>query len=630
VFETLEQALACHVQGRLPEAEQLYRCVIETDECHFGAVHGLGLVHLQQGRFADAMDLFRRAIKIDRSSAEAHHHVGVALIGLGRPEEAIERFKRALAIRPDLAEAHDSLGHALQLLGKYERAIAHHQSAIAVKPTYAEAHNNLGNALHRLGRSEKAIRQYEKAIAIQPNYAEAHNNFGRALTALGRHDDAVAHYESALAIRPDYIDVHINLGNALQELDRHEEAIAHYDAVLAVRPDNFDVLIKRGHILKGLGLYDNAIAEYAKALEIRPEDAEALTERGHALITVGRYVEAAELFTRLGKTESNPADVLVALSSLPASLVSAEMMMQLSEKMQLEGVDKTNFEHIAGFVRASALDRLGRQAEAWKQLVPANRARFLAGQEEFREDLAIERTSLERIKAKEPKTATARIDHRYPVLLFILGPSRSGKSTMEALVSTLPGVKRGYENFSLSRAVQRALRSSGLPDGTGSLERLPATLYPVCHATYIDELVKRTGCARAYTETHPGHIREADLVVDAFPNVRFIFVKRNIEDNLLRMYQRVYKRGHVYAYDLKAARDHIVWYHRMMDLLHERIPEIVRIVHYEDLVADPAAAVRAAAELCGLAMTSAPLPPVGDDRGCATPYLQFMAPELER
>ena len=48
------------------------------------------------------------------------------------------------------------------------------------------------------------------------------------------------------------------------------------------------------------------------------------------------------------------------------------------------------------------------------------------------------------------------------------------------------------------------------------------------------------------------------------------------------------------------------------------------------MVADPASALRVAADLCGLPMTDAPLPAIGDDRGCAEPYRQFMAAELGR
>jgi protein O-GlcNAc transferase len=299
VFESFEQALACHAQGQLPEAEQLYQRVLETDDRHFGAVHGLGLIRLQQGRFGDAINLFRRAIKIDRNSAEAQHHVGVALTGLGRAADAVERFEKALAIRPDFAEAHDSLGHALQMLGRAEAAIAHHERALAIKPDYAEAQNNLGNALHRLGRSEKAISQYEKALAIRPDYPEVHNNLGLALAALGRHDQAVAQYEQALALRPVYADAWINLGNSLCALGRPDEAIARYDKALAVTPDHVEALIKRGNVLAILKREDEALASFERALAIRPEDPYAFSSLANSAILACDWPRTAKLAREL-------------------------------------------------------------------------------------------------------------------------------------------------------------------------------------------------------------------------------------------------------------------------------------------------------------------------------------------
>ncbi len=68
----------------------------------------------------------------------------------------------------------------------------------------------------------------------------------------------------------------------------------------------------------------------------------------------------------------------------------------------------------------------------------------------------------------------------------------------------------------------------------------------------------------------------------------------------------------------------------MMDLLAEKFPDIVRVIRYEEMVTDPPAALRAAAELCGLPMVHGPLPALGDDRGCAEPYRQLMAAEVER
>jgi len=46
------------------------------------------------------------------------------------------------------------------------------------------------------------------------------------------------------------------------------------------------------------------------------------------------------------------------------------------------------------------------------------------------------------------------------------------------------------------------------------------------------------------------------------------------------------------------------------------------------IVADPAGVLRVAAELCGLPIPEGPTPSIGDDRGCAEPYREFMAAEL--
>src|SRR5262249_48228575 len=145
------------------------------------------------------------------------------------------------------------------------------------------------------------------------------------------------------------------------------------------------------------------------------------------------------------------------------------------------------------------------------------------------------------------------------ISLFILGPSRSGKTTMEMLVGTLEGVRRGYENRTVRNAVSLAFETGGL-SASSLLENLPPTLHSVCRETYIDELTKRVGPAKVFTNTNPGLIHSADLIAGILPSTRFILVKRDLQDNLLRIYQRKYKRWHLYSYDLVTASDHIVWY----------------------------------------------------------------------
>jgi hypothetical protein len=195
---------------------------------------------------------------------------------------------------------------------------------------------------------------------------------------------------------------------------------------------------------------------------------------------------------------------------------------------------------------------------------------------------------------------------------------------MEHLLSTVEGVKPGYENPIVENAARGAFQTAGFLK-VGLFERLPAQFHPLCREIYVEELARRAGSAKVFTNTHPGHIFIADSIATIFPNARFVLIKRNLEDNALRIFMRKYNRGNAHAYDLKTIREHLSWSHELMDVLVEKLPTIVRVIHYEDMVADPAAALRAALELCGLPMPDKSLPDIGDDRGCALPYRAFMA-----
>lgn len=628
-LHAFDEAVAFHNRGRLREAEQRFEIVLKADGRHFGALYRLGLIRLQQGRFGDAVDLFRRAIKIDRRSADAQLHLAVALTGVKRYDDAIRHCEKALAIRPAFPEAYNNFGYTLQLLGRTDEAVAQYQKALATWPDYAEAHNNLGNALQKLKRFEEAIAEYKKVLTIRPNDVIAYANLGNALAGLDRHEEAITQYQKALAIKPGYVHAHHSMGVAFGMIDRLEEAIAQFERALQSGPDYAEAHFEIANALSALHRYEEAIIEYDKAIALKPHYIEALTAHGNMLIRVGRDAEGAEALNNLVRGGVRSINTLFALSAVPIH-VKIDLLSELDKVISAGTIDDASDDK-AAFVRAAALDKLGRHAEAWECLKVANRRAFLASQEELGTQLANEiarqRITLDRLRNRPIAATVDRIEH-HVTSLFILGPSRSGKTILERLVSMLPGVKRGYEApCAISDAIRHTLEANGLPLDT-QFEDLPAALHASCRHAYADQALRRDGSATIVTNTMPGRIYTADLIANVFPNVRFLCVKRNIEDTILRIYQRMYQRGNGYAYDLKTARDYVVWYHQAIDLLCEKLPQLVRVIWYEDMVAAPAGALRIAEDLCGVPMTDGSLPLVGDDRGCAAPYSRFMAAEL--
>src|SRR5260370_2187638 len=231
---------------------------------------------------------------------------------------------------------------------------------------------------------------------------------------------------------------------------------------------------------------------------------------------------------------------------MPASVITIDLLAQLDKVTRQDGEDQAKFENSITFARAAALDRAGRYTEAWEHLVRANRAVFLANQEAFEDVAAWQNRSLMRLRQSSPRQVAATSVGVQVISLFILGPSRCGKTTLESLVNTLDGVKRGYEDFSVGNAVARTFQTTAL-GGTPLLENLPSSLFSSCRDAYLAELAARAGSAKIFTSTNPGRIHDADLIAAAFPNVRFLLVKRDLDDNLLLIYQHRSNTAHFFS-----------------------------------------------------------------------------------
>jgi len=411
------------------------------------------------------------------------------------------------------------------------------------------------------------------------------------------------------------------------ELNASEMAAHTLRLATLVEPDEPSILQTWGEMYREECEYDLARDAFRKSLDIDPSQEAAATGLAMCYSYIGQYSDAVATFESLLRRGIRSQSIFFELLNLPSSLITLDLFSQVKKLAKDANEDQAQFDSALAFIKAGLLDRAGRHAEAWEQLVPANRILHRQMQRDLAELVKTENANLTQLKNKQIRICPDS-DNVPTISLFILGPSRSGKSTLEKLVGALDGVKRGYENPGVENAIRRTFQTAGLL--TSKLfEVLPPTLDSMCREIYLKELKRRAGSAKVFTNTHPVHVHDVARIASAIPAARFIFVKRNLEDNMLRIYMRRYRTANPYAYDLNCIRNHIVWYHNIIDELAEKLPDIVRIVHYEEMVANPASALSLAANLCGIPMIEQLLPDVGDDRDCAAPYRQFIAKELE-
>jgi tetratricopeptide (TPR) repeat protein len=232
------RAFALHQQGRLSEAEKIYRQILAGEPAHFDSRHLLGVILHQRGDHAGAVKQIDRALKIKPNDAIALNNRGNALLELRRCGEALASYDRALASQPGYDDALCNRGAALHELGRYEEALASCDESIAAQPGYAEAHSNRGNSLKELKRWEEAVASCDRALALRPGFPQAHLNRANALRELGMFEEALESYDRAIALRPGYVEALTNRGVSLQDLKRFDEALASFSRAIAIQPDN--------------------------------------------------------------------------------------------------------------------------------------------------------------------------------------------------------------------------------------------------------------------------------------------------------------------------------------------------------------------------------------------------------
>ncbi len=271
----LAQAWALHQEGRLPEAEALYRQILLAEPHHPEALRLLGMLAHQTGESEVAVELLRKALTCRPDCVDTYVTLGVILHEQGRLDEAVASYRQALALQPEYAEVYSNLGETLKEQGKLDEAVASFRRALALQPDSAETHYNLGNALKEQGKLEEAIASYRRVLSMRPEYAEAHNNLGNTLSDQGKLEEAILCYRQALTLMPDYAEAYYNLGNVLSDQGKLEEAVVNYRQALTVWPDFAEAFNNLGNALKDQGKLEEAVANYQHALRLKPNKFDA-------------------------------------------------------------------------------------------------------------------------------------------------------------------------------------------------------------------------------------------------------------------------------------------------------------------------------------------------------------------
>jgi protein O-GlcNAc transferase len=231
--EQLDHAMALHREGRVLEAHEIYRQILDENPRMSEALHNLSMVDIDIGNTDSALALIKRLLAIDPNFVPAYYNMGLARQRTGDIEGALTSYRAALARQPNHQMSLYNSAVILRSQGKIAEAVKAYQTLAKLEPKWPDALANYAEALTEFGKSEEALAVTSRLLAIEES-ANAHALRAKALLNLERHEEALAACDKALALDPTDVPLVHFRGNMLQILKRYDEAIVAYDSELAL------------------------------------------------------------------------------------------------------------------------------------------------------------------------------------------------------------------------------------------------------------------------------------------------------------------------------------------------------------------------------------------------------------
>lgn len=495
-------------------------------------------------------------------------------------------------------------------------------------PPIADSTGALAQASHRLAQAErarqmrdlsKARRICEELLSHDPDYVAALQTLGLCLADGNEYSAALAPLSRAVMLCPTDWRLRVALSAVSLKLNHLEAARMNLLAARERAPENPDVLLMLGEAHRKERDYGEAAAIYRLCLKVDPARSEAMRLLADCLSHMGEAKESANLLQTLIAQGKANMSAFALLCNLPFDCVRFDVLAALDEVLKTRpGADIERANQQAAFVRAWALNGRKDYDMAWGELVAANGLKWKSVAAELGKEQLYRQHVLQAAKAQATMALPSpRTD--IPISLFIVGPSRSGKTTLELLIGGLPQVRCGHEADIVDQAVRLATQTGGVPTRS-ALNFMPPQLNDLFRQAYVEKLRHRAGQSLVFASTHPGRTADLLRIAAVVPNTRIVFMRRQKDDTAFRMFEKSYLDGNSHSYNLQAIGEYLDWYRDLVVAQTRIIAPIATVIDYEDMVERPGEALARVAALCGIKAPDAIDASISDDRGCSLPY----------
>jgi tetratricopeptide (TPR) repeat protein len=259
---SLEEAINFQASGRINEAENLLKRIVQSDPANAVALHALAIILCDRSKYAKAQEYAEEAIILSPNEALYYITLGRILTQQQLYRQAEESFRTSLFIKPLNYDAMLQLARICEMQEDIFGAIKGYQQLLEVHES-GEVHYQVSKCLLQGGFVDDALKHLSRAHALLPFALPIILEYAHTLLIAGKLEKAEEMLNYAVQFYPYAPKVHHRLGILYHRMQDFESSLHAYECALTYSPTDKHLLMDYAVVLRTVG--DDRSAEQVLA-----------------------------------------------------------------------------------------------------------------------------------------------------------------------------------------------------------------------------------------------------------------------------------------------------------------------------------------------------------------------------
>ncbi|WP_440873663.1 sulfotransferase [Thalassotalea sp. PLHSN55] len=454
----------------------------------------------------------------------------------------------------------------------------------------------------------QAEEMMERLIAQEAEHVRYYQLMAQIKEMRGSYQEQINNLHQALVLTPDVGEYLITIAFAHLNLGQFEQAIVHADLAAKDSNNSAEILSLISKLYSKLGIYDQAAQVLEQAVKLNSQDAKLYYRLGGALTLCGKIKAAVAAYQQSIALEPNDPLVYAALSKARKATETDNNIEQLQALVVKHRNPWTAINVYHGL--AKELDDLGRYEEAYKTLTRGKkRLRSVcafnpfSGAENIKALSALYCDRANEINTANSNSAASTGNDSAPI--FITGMPRTGTTVIERMLTNHDEVITVGERFQLSALLKQHCQRgfAGLVDAQVLKEVWSTIDFAKLGDDYIKSVDYLSHGSHRFVDKLPLNILLTGVILRALPKAKVICLLRDPLDTIIGNYRQVFEQAsgaYAHTLDLDALANFVYEFRQLVKTLKQQFPQRFMVVHYEDVVEQPAAQGQKLFEFCQL------------------------------